>query len=85
MLGQRDFGTNHGLRYRGNLSSLAWWNVYGGGTPQLQLLATQVLSKVVNTSSVERCWSAYNFIHNVKRNRLNVGGKESLVYAHYNL
>jgi hypothetical protein len=35
--------------------SLAWWNIYGGGTPQLQRLATRVLSQVVNTSSAERC------------------------------
>jgi hypothetical protein len=85
MLSQGAFGTNHALRDRGNLSSLAWWNVYGGGTPQLQRLATRVLSQVVNTSSAERCWSTYSFIHNVKRNRLNVGRAKSLVYFHYNL
>jgi hypothetical protein len=85
MLGQGAFGTNHALRDRGNLSSLAWWNIYCGGTPQLQRLATRVLSQVVNTSSAERCWSTYNFIHNVKRNRLNAGRAESLVYVHYNL
>ena len=33
MLGQGAFGTNHAVRDRGNLSSLAWWNIYGGGTP----------------------------------------------------
>jgi hypothetical protein len=84
-LGQGAFGTNHALRDRGNLSSLAWWNFYGGGTPQLQCLATRVFSQVVNTSSVERCWSTYSFIHNVKRNRLNAGRAKSLVYVHYNL
>jgi hypothetical protein len=47
-------------------------------------LKTQVLSQVVNTSSAERCWSTYSFVHNVKRNRLNVGREESLVYVHYN-
>jgi hypothetical protein len=67
------------------LSSLAWWNVYGDGTPQLQRLATRVLSQVMNTSSAERCWSTYSFIHNVKRSRLNAGRAESLVYVHYNL
>jgi len=40
---------------------------------------------VVNTSSAKRCWSTYSFIHNVKRNRLNAGRAESLVYAHYHL
>jgi hypothetical protein len=33
MLSQGALGTNHALRDRGNLSSLAWWNIYGGGTP----------------------------------------------------
>ena len=45
----------------------------------------KVLSQVVNTSSIERCWSTYSFIHNVRRNRLNENQAESLVYVHYNL
>eukprot|EP00253_Pinus_taeda_P015502 PITA_15502 len=36
-------------------------------------------------SGTERCWSTYNFINNVKRNRLNENRVESLVYVHYNL
>lgn len=40
---------------------------------------------MVNTSSAERCWSTYSFIHNVKRNCLNDNRAESLVYVHYNL
>jgi hypothetical protein len=84
MLGQGAFGTNHAVRDRGNLSSLTWWDIYGSGTPQLQRLATRVLSQVVNTSFAERCWSTYSFVHNIKRNRLNAGRAESLVYVHYN-
>jgi hypothetical protein len=45
----------------------------------------KVLSQVVNTSSTERCWSTYSFIHSVKRNNLNANWVESLVYVHYNL
>eukprot|EP00253_Pinus_taeda_P002348 PITA_02348 len=37
------------------------------------------------TGLFEKCWSTYNFIHNVKRNRLNENRVESLVYVHYNL
>ena len=44
-----------------------------------------MLSQVVNIFSVEKCWSTYNFIHNIKRNSLNVEHVESLVYVHYNL
>jgi hypothetical protein len=48
-------------------------------------MAMRVLSQVVNTSSAERCWSTYSFIHNVRRNRLNVQRAVTLVYVHYNL
>jgi hypothetical protein len=40
---------------------------------------------VVNTSSAERCWSTYKFIHSVKRNNLNAYWEKGLVYVHYNL
>jgi hypothetical protein len=79
------FGSNAAYRDRGNLPSLQWWDMYGGNTPQLCSMAMRVLSQVVNTSSAERCWSTYSFIHNVKRNRLNVQRAETLVYVHYNL
>jgi hypothetical protein len=39
----------------------------------------------VNTSLAEMCWSTYRFIHNVKRNTLNVEWAKSLVYVYYNL
>jgi hypothetical protein len=79
------FGTNLAIRDRGNLNSLEWWNMHGGATPQLQRLATRVLSQVANTSFAKRCRSTYSFIHSVKRNRLNVNRAESLVYVHYKL
>jgi hypothetical protein len=72
------FGINHAIRDRENLSSLEWWNMHGSTTPQLQRLATRVLSQVVNTSFAERCWSTYSFIHSIKRNKLNVSQAESL-------
>jgi hypothetical protein len=59
--------------------------MYGSSTTHLHKLAMKVLSRVVNTSYVERCWSTYSFIHNVKRNSLNVDQAESLVNVHYNL
>jgi len=48
-------------------------------------IGNDVLSQVVNTSSRKRCWSTYNFIYDVKRNRLNLDQANSLVYVHYNL
>ena len=79
------FGSMHAIQDRENFSALEWWNMHGGATPLLQSLALRVLSQVVNTSSAERCWSSYSFIHSVKRNRLNLDRAESLVYVHYNL
>jgi len=79
------FGSMHAIRDRESFSSIEWWNMHGGATPLLQNLALRVLSQVVNTSSAERCWSSYSFIHSVKRNRLSLDRAESLVYVHYNL
>jgi len=78
------FGTFHAMEDRDRFDALTWWETYGdhGIFPKL---AKKVLSQVVNTSSAERCWSTYSFIHNVKRNRLNENRAESLVYVHYNL
>jgi hypothetical protein len=62
MLGQGAFGTNHAVRDWGNLSSLVWWNIYGGGTPQLQRLATQVLSQVVNVNIMVAAGGIYLYM-----------------------
>jgi hypothetical protein len=59
--------------------------MYGSPAKNLHKLAVKVLSQVVNTSSAERCWSTYSFIHSVKRNNLNEDWAKSLVYVHYNL
>jgi hypothetical protein len=79
------FGNLHATKDQDRLSSIEWWNMYGSSTTYLHKLAVRVLSQVVNTSSAERCWSTYSFIHSVKRNNLNVDRAESLVYVHYNL
>ena len=75
----------HAIRDRESFSSIEWWNMHGGATPLLQTLALWVLSQVLNTSSAERCWSSYSFIHSVKRDRLSLDRAERLVYVHYNL
>jgi hypothetical protein len=79
------FGNLHVTKGRDRLSSIEWWNMYGSSTTYLHKLVVKVLSQVVNTSSAERCWSIYSFIHSVKINNLNVDWVESLVYVHYNL
>jgi hypothetical protein len=79
------FGNLHATKDRHRLGAIEWWNMYGSPAKTLHKLAVKVLSQVINTSSVERCWSTYSFIHSVKRNNLNADRAESLVYVHYNL
>eukprot|EP00253_Pinus_taeda_P010553 PITA_10553 len=78
------FGSLHAMEDRERFDVVTWWDTYGIQGP-LEKMAKKVLSQVVNTSSTERCWSTYSLIHNVRRNRLNGSGAESLVYVHYNL
>ena len=79
------FGTLHARKDRDRAPPIEWWSMYGSSCPRFHRLATKVLSQVVNSSSAERCWSTYSFIHSVKRNRLNENQAKSLVYVHYNL
>ena len=79
-----NFGSFHAIEDRDKFDALTWWEAYGG-MGLLPKLAKKVLSQVVNTSSAEMCWSTYNFIYNVRRNRLNENLAKSLVYVHYNL
>ncbi|XP_058760100.1 uncharacterized protein LOC131633405 [Vicia villosa] len=45
----------------------------------------KVLSQPISSSSAERSWSTYSYIHSVKRNRLNCGRADKLVYIHSNI
>ena len=67
------------------LSPLNWWNFHGGEIPNIQKLAVKILSQVASSSSAERNWSTYGFIHLVKRNRLGSKKAKELVYVHSNL
>lgn len=79
----RVFGSLHAMNDSDKFNAITWWDVEGGQGlfPKL----AKVLSKIVNTSSAERCWSTYSFIHNVRRNRLNENLAKSLGYVHNNL
>ena len=67
---------------RGHLDPITWWGFHGGDSIHLSTLATKLLSQVTNSSSAERNWSTYGFIHSVKRNRLGAAKDEDLVYVH---
>ncbi|KAL6522089.1 hypothetical protein OROMI_031966 [Orobanche minor] len=49
------------------------------------LFAKKVLSQPISSSSAERNWSTYSYIHNVKRNRLNSKRADKLVFIHSNV
>jgi hypothetical protein len=67
------------------MSSWAWWAKYGGNTPELQRFAMEVLSLVAGACSCERNWSAFDFVHSKKRNKLSAEKSAELVYIFSNL
>ncbi|XP_059073592.1 uncharacterized protein LOC131855961 [Cryptomeria japonica] len=68
-----------------NMEPKAFWENYRTKTPELRNTAIRVLSQVSSSSTCERNWSEYSFIHSVKRNRLGSKMAEDLVYIHSNL
>ncbi|KAE8793587.1 hypothetical protein D1007_31746 [Hordeum vulgare] len=66
------------------MNATEWWFNYGSQTPTLSEVAKKVLSQPISSSSAERNWSTYSFIHNVKRNKLNATTADKLVFIHAN-
>jgi hypothetical protein len=73
------------LEERRTIDPVKWWTSHGENGVYLQILATRILSQVASSSSAERNWSTYGFIHSVKRNRLGSKKAGDLVYVHSNL
>ncbi|KAJ9538755.1 hypothetical protein OSB04_031488 [Centaurea solstitialis] len=67
------------------MDAIDWWSNYGSETPELAEVAKKVLSQPISSSSAERNWSTYAYIHNVKRNRLNSKRADKLVFIHSNI
>lgn len=68
-----------------HMDPIDWWSTYGSETPELAEVAKKVLSQPVSSSSAERNWSTYSYIHSVKRNRLNNARADKLVFIHSNI
>lgn len=79
------FGTLASRIDAATMSHISWWSTYGAETPELTEIAMKVLSQPISSSSAERIWSTYSYIHNVKRNRLNSVRADKLVYVHSNI
>jgi hypothetical protein len=73
------------LDERSTMSPVRWWICHGANGVHLQSIAIHILSQVASSSSTERNWSTYGFIHSVKRNRLGSQKVRDLVYVHSNL
>jgi hypothetical protein len=61
-----------------------WWHEFGSSYPCLRTLAKRVISQKIYSSSCERNWSSYGFIHNKSRNRLTNERSKDLVYVFTN-
>ncbi|KAL5723597.1 hypothetical protein ACHQM5_006977 [Ranunculus cassubicifolius] len=78
------FARQQAIEDKETMSAITWWDIYGIATNELYNLAVKVLSQTVSTSFSEREWSTYDYIRNVKRNKMNVNRADSLVYVHSN-
>jgi len=67
------------------LAPLMVWQMYGGETKELQLLALCCLGCVSGAAAAERGHKEMNFIHSKTRNRLKWGKVERLMYVRINL
>ncbi|XP_021991131.1 uncharacterized protein LOC110887875 [Helianthus annuus] len=67
------------------MEAIEWWSTYGAETPELAEVAKKILSQPISSSSAERNWSTYSYIHSVKRNRLSCKRADKLVYVHSNI
>lgn len=66
-----------------NYDPVGWWSNYGNSTPNLQRMATRILSLTTSSSGCERNWSTFEGIHTKKRNRLDATRLNNLVYIQF--
>ena len=65
-------------------SPYAWWDFEGDCGKLLAPIAKQILAQMVSTSSCERNWSSYSFVHDKKQNRLLPKRADDLVFVYTN-
>ena len=66
------------------LSAYAWWDFEGACGKLIAPIAKRILAQSVSSSSCERNWSSYSFVHNKSRNKLNTKRAADLVYVYTN-
>lgn len=81
---EKQFGRPSAVKDAPCMPAHQWWELYGQAHPQLQKVAVRLLSQPASACSCERNWSAYDFIHNRRRNRLTADRARKLVYVFTN-
>lgn len=74
-------GSERAQRLAPQMEAAKWWASFGADYKEAQKMAMLVLAQVASSSSCERNWSRYGFIHNALRNRLSVDRARKLVYC----
>ncbi len=82
---EEDFAEVDEMQIGEDAPAYQWWQLNGCSTPDLQYIAVRVLSMVSSVGACERNWSAYDFLHSKKRNRLEPQRANDLVYVFANL
>jgi hypothetical protein len=80
-------GTNAVMwRAARTMTAHLWWFEYAlPKAPELAKLAMRLLSICMSSSGIERVWSAYEFIHDRRRNRLRTSRAGKLVEVFSNM
>ena len=79
-----DFGDGVVKAMRGVMLAHQWWVMHGGEYPELQIVAVKVTAMVSSAGACKRVWSAFDFVHSKKRNRLDPDRANDLVYCFTN-
>ena len=59
-----------------------WWEMYGSSVPTIQRAAMRLVSLPSSSSTTERTWSNYDYIHTKRRNRLTARRAEKLIFVY---
>ncbi|XP_047051532.1 uncharacterized protein LOC124656926 [Lolium rigidum] len=81
---RQGFSNVMAIENMGKRNPLDWWSSYGGRAIDLQRFAKRIVSLCASSSGCERNWSAFEFIHTKKRNRLQHRILNDNVFVSYN-
>ena len=69
---------------KSQLPPSGWWDIYGSAGKFISPIAKRILAQPLSSSSCERNWSSYSFVHDRKRNRLLPERANDLVFVYTN-